>query len=88
MSATKFCTWAWGLLSTCGVGPGPFGSGLLFSALGLLLSLSLLPYFEHGSVVSPVHLCLPTVCPAGWKPGSDTIKPNVYDSKEYFSKHN
>ncbi|KAF6306956.1 peroxiredoxin 2 [Rhinolophus ferrumequinum] len=28
------------------------------------------------------------VCPAGWKPGSDTIKPNVYDSKEYFSKHN
>uniref|UniRef100_A0A8W4FPY9 Peroxiredoxin-2 n=1 Tax=Sus scrofa TaxID=9823 RepID=A0A8W4FPY9_PIG len=28
------------------------------------------------------------VCPAGWKPGSDTIKPNVDDSKEYFSKHN
>nr|KAF6402157.1 peroxiredoxin 2 [Rousettus aegyptiacus] len=28
------------------------------------------------------------VCPAGWKPGSDTIKPNVEDSKEYFSKHN
>nr|BAE88143.1 unnamed protein product [Macaca fascicularis] len=27
-------------------------------------------------------------CPAGWKPGSDTIKPNVDDSKEYFSKHN
>lgn len=26
------------------------------------------------------------VCPAEWKPGSDTIKPNVQDSKEYFSK--
>ncbi|KAG9468181.1 peroxiredoxin-2 [Eleutherodactylus coqui] len=26
------------------------------------------------------------VCPAGWKPGSRTIKPNVKDSKEYFSK--
>uniref|UniRef100_A0A6I8PDU9 thioredoxin-dependent peroxiredoxin n=1 Tax=Ornithorhynchus anatinus TaxID=9258 RepID=A0A6I8PDU9_ORNAN len=27
------------------------------------------------------------VCPAGWKPGSDTIKPDVEKSKEYFSKH-
>ncbi len=27
------------------------------------------------------------VCPANWKPGSDTIKPNPKDSKEYFSKH-
>ncbi|KAG9469726.1 peroxiredoxin-1 [Eleutherodactylus coqui] len=26
------------------------------------------------------------VCPAGWKPGSDTIKPDVKKSKEYFSK--
>ncbi|XP_044134883.1 peroxiredoxin-2 isoform X2 [Bufo gargarizans] len=26
------------------------------------------------------------VCPAGWKPGSRTIKPNVKDSKDYFSK--
>lgn len=26
------------------------------------------------------------VCPAGWKPGSDTIKPDVNKSKEYFSK--
>ena len=26
------------------------------------------------------------VCPAGWKPGSDTIKPDVQNSKEYFSK--
>uniref|UniRef100_H0XHF7 Peroxiredoxin-1 n=1 Tax=Otolemur garnettii TaxID=30611 RepID=H0XHF7_OTOGA len=26
------------------------------------------------------------VCPAGWKPGSDTIKPEVQKSKEYFSK--
>uniref|UniRef100_A0A8B9WSP0 thioredoxin-dependent peroxiredoxin n=1 Tax=Bos mutus grunniens TaxID=30521 RepID=A0A8B9WSP0_BOSMU len=23
------------------------------------------------------------VCPAGWKPGSDTIKPDVQKSKEY-----
>uniref|UniRef100_A0A4X2LJS0 Peroxiredoxin-1 n=1 Tax=Vombatus ursinus TaxID=29139 RepID=A0A4X2LJS0_VOMUR len=28
------------------------------------------------------------VCPAGWKPGSDTIKPDVQGSKEYFSKQN
>jgi alkyl hydroperoxide reductase subunit AhpC len=26
------------------------------------------------------------VCPAGWKPGSDTIKPSVKESKEYFEK--
>ncbi|KAM8930106.1 peroxiredoxin-1 [Pelodytes ibericus] len=26
------------------------------------------------------------VCPAGWKPGSDTIKPDIKKSKEYFSK--
>jgi len=26
------------------------------------------------------------VCPAGWKPGSDTIKPTVKDSLEYFEK--
>nr|XP_060511909.1 peroxiredoxin-1-like [Panthera onca] len=26
------------------------------------------------------------VYPAGWKPGSDTIKPDVQKSKEYFSK--
>ncbi len=27
------------------------------------------------------------VCPAGWEDGSDTIKPDVAGSKEYFSKH-
>jgi alkyl hydroperoxide reductase subunit AhpC len=27
------------------------------------------------------------VCPANWKPGGDTIKPNPQGSKEYFSKH-
>ena len=26
------------------------------------------------------------VCPANWHPGSDTIKPNPSDSKEYFEK--
>ncbi|XP_043941851.1 peroxiredoxin-1 [Protopterus annectens] len=26
------------------------------------------------------------VCPAGWKPGSDTIKPDVKSSKEFFAK--
>ena len=26
------------------------------------------------------------VCPAGWTPGADTIKPNLKDSQEYFSK--
>jgi peroxiredoxin 1 len=26
------------------------------------------------------------VCPAGWKPGADTMKPNVTDSKTYFQK--
>lgn len=28
------------------------------------------------------------VCPANWKPGQDTLKPNAKDSKEYFEKHN
>lgn len=28
----------------------------------------------------------PAVCPAGWKPGSDTIVPDVQKSKEFFSK--
>jgi alkyl hydroperoxide reductase subunit AhpC len=26
------------------------------------------------------------VCPAGWEPGADTIKPNPKDSQEYFKK--
>ncbi|XP_051897906.1 peroxiredoxin-1-like [Pristis pectinata] len=26
------------------------------------------------------------VCPAGWKPGSDTIKPDVEGSKKFFEK--
>uniref|UniRef100_A0A2K5UWW4 Peroxiredoxin-2 n=1 Tax=Macaca fascicularis TaxID=9541 RepID=A0A2K5UWW4_MACFA len=37
---------------------------------------------------SSTQTSMEKVCPAGWKPGSDTIKPNVDDSKEYFSKHN
>lgn len=28
------------------------------------------------------------VCPAGWKPGSKTIKPSVDQSKEYFTQAN
>jgi peroxiredoxin 1 len=28
------------------------------------------------------------VCPAGWKPGADTIKPGVESSKSYFQKNN
>lgn len=28
------------------------------------------------------------VCPAGWKPGSKTIKPTTNASKEYFSSAN
>ncbi|KHN73047.1 Peroxiredoxin [Toxocara canis] len=27
------------------------------------------------------------VCPAGWTPGADTIKPAVKESKAYFQKH-
>jgi alkyl hydroperoxide reductase subunit AhpC len=27
------------------------------------------------------------VCPANWKPGADTMKPNPSGSKEYFGKH-
>ena len=26
------------------------------------------------------------VCPAGWKPGKDTMKPDPQGSKAYFSK--
>lgn len=28
------------------------------------------------------------VCPAGWKPGADTMVPKVQDSKSYFQKNN
>ncbi|KAF2361765.1 Peroxiredoxin C-terminal [Trinorchestia longiramus] len=28
------------------------------------------------------------VCPAGWKPGADTMKPTVDESKAYFEKAN
>lgn len=28
------------------------------------------------------------VCPAGWKPGKDTLKPNPKDSKAYFETNN
>ncbi|CAB1341992.1 unnamed protein product [Coregonus sp. 'balchen'] len=28
------------------------------------------------------------VCPAGWRPGSDTIVPDIQKSKEFFSKQN
>lgn len=28
------------------------------------------------------------VCPAGWKPGSDTIVPNPKEKTKYFSKNN
>ena len=34
-----------------------------------------------------LDLCF-AVCPAGWKPGADTIKPGVKESKSYFSKAN
>jgi alkyl hydroperoxide reductase subunit AhpC len=27
------------------------------------------------------------VCPAGWKPGDDSLKPDPKASKDYFSKH-
>jgi len=27
------------------------------------------------------------VCPAGWKPGDDTMKPDPEGSKDYFKKH-
>ncbi|KFM58668.1 Peroxiredoxin 1, partial [Stegodyphus mimosarum] len=27
------------------------------------------------------------VCPAGWKPGDDTMKPDPEGSKEYFKRH-
>jgi peroxiredoxin (alkyl hydroperoxide reductase subunit C) len=43
-----------------------------------LRTLDALQYFEqHGEV-----------CPANWKPGSATIKPNPKDSKNYFEKAN
>eukprot|EP00914_Ancora_sagittata_P023890 GHVO01047613.1.p1 GENE.GHVO01047613.1~~GHVO01047613.1.p1 ORF type:complete len:198 (+),score=35.03 GHVO01047613.1:142-735(+) len=28
------------------------------------------------------------VCPAGWKPGAETMKPSTKESKSYFSKKN
>lgn len=43
-------------------------------------ALRLIKAFQHNEIHGEV-------CPAGWEEGSDTIKPNVKDSKEYFSKH-
>jgi len=28
------------------------------------------------------------VCPAGWRPGDDTMKPDVEKSLDYFEKKN
>lgn len=33
------------------------------------------------------HLIKGEACPASWTPGSDTIKTNPYESKEYFRSH-
>ncbi len=41
-----------------------------------LRTLKALQFFEENG----------EVCPAGWEEGADTIKPNLADSKEYFSK--
>ncbi|XP_010168651.1 peroxiredoxin-1 isoform X1 [Antrostomus carolinensis] len=38
---------------------------------------------KHGE---DLNILIVSVCPAGWKPGSDTIKPDVQKSKEYFAK--
>jgi hypothetical protein len=79
-----------GFLSRCMfLGPVPLGSLLFLLHPSLLLCFCLSPDLDYAAGASAcILVCLSTVCPAGWKPGSDTIKPNVDDSKEYFSKHN
>ncbi|XP_049844593.1 peroxiredoxin 1 [Schistocerca gregaria] len=44
-------------------------------------TLRLITAFQHTDVHGEV-------CPAGWKPGDKTMKPNPVDSKEYFSTAN
>ncbi|XP_049806493.1 peroxiredoxin 1 [Schistocerca nitens] len=44
-------------------------------------TLRLITAFQHTDVHGEV-------CPAGWKPGEKTMKPNPVDSKEYFSTAN
>ena len=55
-------------------------NSLKFNPIGLFQTLRLVQAFQytdkHGEV-----------CPANWKPGSDTIKPDPNKSKEYFDKH-
>ena len=80
------------LLSSCCIvlGLDHLALGFFFcSSCSWPLSDPSLPLsLEHGTLASHMHPCFSTVCPAGWTPGSDTIKPNVDDSKEYFAKHN
>ena len=37
-----------------------------------------------GSILKTL-LCYVQVCPAGWTPGSSTMKPTPKDSKDYFA---
>ena len=44
---------------------------------------------ERKGFLPKVYECsvfLSQVCPASWKPGADTIKPDVEGAKEYFDK--
>ena len=73
-----------------GLRPGALGSRLFLLQL-MLSHLFLSPHYHSPLNMHSSLTCaslFSTVCPAGWTPGSDTIKPNVDDSKEYFSKHN
>lgn len=54
---------------------------LFFLSVCKVQSLSLAPCNKLCPFLPPL-----TVCPAGWKPGSDTIIPDVEKSKAFFSK--
>ena len=43
-------------------------------------------YGEGASINRSINETINAVCPAGWKPGKDTIKPSLKESKAYFNK--
>ena len=50
-------------------------------------SVSLAPQISH-EIFPSCKMNLTQVCPAGWKPGAPTMKPDPKGSQDYFSKSN
>lgn len=70
-------------------------SSILFAILGYVCTVSITVLTLCRSVDETLRLVQAfqytdkhgEVCPAGWKPGQDTIIPNPTDKLNYFTKH-